>query len=219
MKYKHFPSVLKSALVISHGNADVERGFSENACIVTDQRAQLSEQTITSLRLVKDLVLFYGEPCLVPISKGLLLSTKCAYQTYQRRLEEERKEKEKKEIVKDTNPAVDETKRKRQEFVHEKEDIAQKEKNLEQEEKESLDKIKTTQSLLKKANEELQKALKKKDMECISVAQMMLSTATRKSEDVHKKLASIRKDQKKIEARKHKLINSCMEETSSKKKK
>ncbi|CAF4627421.1 unnamed protein product [Rotaria socialis] len=46
---------------LSHGNADVERGFSENAALITDDRSSLSDISINGLRGTKDAVKFYGQ--------------------------------------------------------------------------------------------------------------------------------------------------------------
>ncbi|CAM4981143.1 unnamed protein product, partial [Rotaria socialis] len=46
---------------LSHGNADVERGFSENAALITDDRSSLSDISINGLRATKDAVKFYGQ--------------------------------------------------------------------------------------------------------------------------------------------------------------
>ena len=45
MGEKRFPSVMKvvkTALVLGHGNAEVERGFSESGKSVTDERVRLT---------------------------------------------------------------------------------------------------------------------------------------------------------------------------------
>ncbi len=51
---------MKNVLIIAHGNADVERGFSINSNIITENRALLSEASINGLRLVYDGVKYFG---------------------------------------------------------------------------------------------------------------------------------------------------------------
>ncbi|CAF1656657.1 unnamed protein product [Rotaria magnacalcarata] len=70
---------------LSHGNADVERGFSENAALITDDRSSLSDISINGLRATKDAVKFYGQGKVheVPICKGLLDNVKEAHSRYQ----------------------------------------------------------------------------------------------------------------------------------------
>ncbi len=54
--------LIKNVLIISHGNADVERGFSTNGNILTEERTLLSEKSINGLRTTYDTVeyLVYG---------------------------------------------------------------------------------------------------------------------------------------------------------------
>lgn len=59
-KYSTMSKLIKNILIISHGNADVERGFSINGNIVTEQRTLLSEKSINGLRSTYDAVNFLG---------------------------------------------------------------------------------------------------------------------------------------------------------------
>jgi hypothetical protein len=59
-KFLILSKLVKSILSLSHGNADVERGFSENASLVTDDRSSLSSISINGLRTTKDAVKFHG---------------------------------------------------------------------------------------------------------------------------------------------------------------
>ena len=60
-KFVVLPKLIKSLLSLSHDNADVERGFSENAALITDDRSSLSEISINGLRATKDAVKFYRQ--------------------------------------------------------------------------------------------------------------------------------------------------------------
>ena len=60
LKYNIMAKLIKNVLIISHGNADVERGFSINQNIVTDNRTLLSEKSINVLRSTFDAVKAYG---------------------------------------------------------------------------------------------------------------------------------------------------------------
>ena len=53
-KFKYLPKLVKSYLALFHGNAELERGFSENAKILTSDRARLSPESVFGLRSVKD---------------------------------------------------------------------------------------------------------------------------------------------------------------------
>jgi len=57
-KYPFLQKLIKSALVLPHGNADVERSLSVN--VVTRERTHLSGESITGIRMIKDAVMFYN---------------------------------------------------------------------------------------------------------------------------------------------------------------
>ena len=57
----YYIKLIKSPLSLSHGNADVERGFSENAALITDDRSSISDISINRLRATKDAVKFYRQ--------------------------------------------------------------------------------------------------------------------------------------------------------------
>lgn len=59
-KYPTMAKLIRNTLIISHGNADVERGFSINSNIITENRSSLSESSVNGLRLVHDGVKFFG---------------------------------------------------------------------------------------------------------------------------------------------------------------
>lgn len=98
-----FPSLVKVArvgLLLSHGNSDVERGFSRNNLLVTKQRANLANESICGLRLVQDAVRVHGGILQVPITRQMMLSVRSAHAKYKddcerRRLADEARRKEK----------------------------------------------------------------------------------------------------------------------------
>ncbi len=59
-KYPTMSKLIKNILIISHGNADVERGFSINSNILTEERTLLSDKSINGLRSTYDAVDFLG---------------------------------------------------------------------------------------------------------------------------------------------------------------
>jgi len=58
-KYAHLTKLVRVLLVIPHGNADVERGLSVAKRSFTDDRANLSIESITAIRVVKDTAKFH----------------------------------------------------------------------------------------------------------------------------------------------------------------
>ncbi|CAF4246086.1 unnamed protein product, partial [Adineta steineri] len=59
-KYLTLYKLIKNILIISYGNADVERGFSINQNILTEDCTLLSEKSINGLRTTYDVVKFLG---------------------------------------------------------------------------------------------------------------------------------------------------------------
>jgi hypothetical protein len=62
-KYPTLAKLIKNILIISHGNSDVERGFSINQNIVPSNRSLLSESSINGLRTAYDAVKYAGDGC------------------------------------------------------------------------------------------------------------------------------------------------------------
>lgn len=72
-KYPELTRLIKSILVIPHGNADVERGFSQVSNYLTEARIQLSERSVSAIQTAKDgLKRFENEAHCVPITKELI---------------------------------------------------------------------------------------------------------------------------------------------------
>jgi len=95
-KFHSLEKLVKCALALSHGNADIERGFSENAFLVTDDRSLLSETSINGLRATRDAIKFFGNGKAheVLITKDLLKCVRSAHSRYRQDLEQKRKLRE-----------------------------------------------------------------------------------------------------------------------------
>lgn len=66
-------------LILSHGNAALERGFSVNSeCLIENQ----SEKSIVALRRVYDAIKPFGSAQQVPIDKAMMLSARMAHSNY-----------------------------------------------------------------------------------------------------------------------------------------
>ena len=78
IKYKCLPELVKSALILPHGNADVERSLSVNTSVVTDNRPHIGEATVCAIRTVKNAVEFFdpvsNQPKKVSFKRELLRS-------------------------------------------------------------------------------------------------------------------------------------------------
>lgn len=81
----------KKLLLLSHGQASVEQGFSVNKEISVENMAA---QTLISQRVIKDHLLNVGGVAKVFLTKELLVSARFARQRYQAYLDEEKRKKE-----------------------------------------------------------------------------------------------------------------------------
>ncbi|XP_056451965.1 uncharacterized protein LOC130387052 [Gadus chalcogrammus] len=87
--YPELWAFFKKLLILSHGQATVERGFSINKEVESDN---LEEDTVVTQRLVCDYIIQHGGVTKVPLSKPLLASVARARTRY--RLETKRKNRE-----------------------------------------------------------------------------------------------------------------------------
>lgn len=104
-KYGELMKVVKIVLVISHGQACVERGFSVNKEVET---INMSQKSLIAQRLICDYVSAKGGILKVPITKELLTSVGSARHKYERYLEEMRKQKHTEEETNKRKSLLDE---------------------------------------------------------------------------------------------------------------
>ncbi|CAF1374499.1 unnamed protein product [Didymodactylos carnosus] len=73
-KYPTMAKIIKNILIVAHGNSDVERGFSVNEHIVTENRTLLTASSINGLRATWDAINFAGSGSShkVPVNAELL---------------------------------------------------------------------------------------------------------------------------------------------------
>ena len=103
LKYPLIIKVVKAALSLAHGNAEVERGFSESAKNVTKDRVLLSEASVNAIQSTKDgLKSVNNQPHSVPITKKFIQfgrSAHCAscnlWQEEEKQVADEKKNKKK----------------------------------------------------------------------------------------------------------------------------
>ena len=111
MKYSKISKLANHCLLIlPHGNADPERGFSINKNILKVHGTTLKEDTIIALRFIKDELIKRNGTMNISISKDLIKSCKSARSSYQAFLEAQRLEKEleeKRQLEVSANKKVD----------------------------------------------------------------------------------------------------------------
>lgn len=98
---------VKSILSLSHGNADIERGFSRSALVMPEDRAQMLERTLNAILNVKEGI--KGKP--ISIDTKLLKLGMSASSSYTSYLELCKANAEKEEIERESK-IVSEQKRK-----------------------------------------------------------------------------------------------------------
>ena len=83
---------MKIALTFSHGNADVERSFSENNLILTSQRTKMSDATLNGYKATSSYMKTYeSKPGKLPITTRILKAVSGARSRYMTRIAEERR--------------------------------------------------------------------------------------------------------------------------------
>ena len=85
-QYSDLFSIVKQLLIISHGQAQVERGFSTNKQLLIEN---MKEHSFISQRLVCDFISSQGGALNVEIDKKLLQSVRCSSQRYKHHLEQQ----------------------------------------------------------------------------------------------------------------------------------
>ena len=96
-KYDQLFSLAKAVLSISHGNVVPERGFSINKYMLPAHRNAIQEDTLVSLRLIKDQLCLDGGLSNFKVATELLKSIKTSSARYQKYLQVKRELKEKEE--------------------------------------------------------------------------------------------------------------------------
>lgn len=82
-------SFLKKVLILSHGNADLERGFSVNReCLIENQM----EQSLVAQRQIYDAINVAGGVQNIPITKSLIHAARNAHARYQESMEQKKKQ-------------------------------------------------------------------------------------------------------------------------------
>ena len=88
-------SILKLVLVLSHGQASIERGFNLNETIL---KVNMNEKSVIAREIIIDHMQTNNlNPASITITKKLIISVKAARQRYQDALEEEKKNEKEKE--------------------------------------------------------------------------------------------------------------------------
>lgn len=179
-KYPNLRVVVQALLCLSHGNAEVERGFSLSARVLTKDRNPLHERTLNSILIVSDAIKHDYENCVnnIEITPELHKLAQTARQHYEEYLttKKQQEEHDKQEVLE---------KRKKQETLEkemkakeiEKENVKRLERSLVDVQKKEHTKNKAATELLHEANEKLKKALKNNNIVEANIAQGLIQAA------------------------------------------
>ena len=91
MKYNTIAKLSLCVLLLPHGNADPERGFSLNKNVLAVHGFSIKEETLEAIRMVKDFIIRNNGVMNIEISKDLIEHCKVSYTRYQCCLNEQRK--------------------------------------------------------------------------------------------------------------------------------
>lgn len=103
--YRSLWKIFKILLLLSHGQASVERGFSQNKEIMVDN---MSEHCLKSQRIIVDNIKHVGGIQNIQMDKPMLIAVSGARQRYYAYLDEKKKDKEREEKSKKRKSVLEE---------------------------------------------------------------------------------------------------------------
>lgn len=178
LKYPLLAEVVKAALSLSHGNADVERSFSKSKRVLTEDKAQMSERTLDAKLTVIDALKSYNNrAALVTITGDFITRAYGAHNSYMNYLEAEKNKK----IKEDAMAAETLEQLHLQEISRQA--VSSSVKKIKEEKiasdvrKEKLGQQKSANEFLAEANMRLKMAIDQSDINAIPIAQGLLEGA------------------------------------------
>lgn len=181
-EYPNFTKFVKSVLSSSHGQSDVERGFSASSMVLTEDRTKISEATLNARMNSKDtLKLFDNVPTRVPINDQLIGMVQSARKQYELHLEAEKEkrlqEKKEQEAKAKERTLLSEQGKRRLEV-----DAA--DRKIEEVKRQMIDKKSAVAAVTKSAEEMLQKGIDSNNIQMIKVANSMFTKAKEQRTDL-----------------------------------
>jgi hypothetical protein len=192
-KYPTLAKIVKNVLILSHGNSDVERGFSINEHIVTEYRTLLSLSSINGLRSTWDAIKFLGSGSshTVPINIDMIRAVQKSKSIYDQEqlsmkgiADRARKESEMHDNI------HEETKK----LIDQEHHLLSKQKKLQDEQMKA-------QLLLGEGRQRLDKALKKVDMIDAQAANALIGAGDEQIRCISEELIKVTEDLLKIQSK------------------
>ena len=147
--------VVKATIVLGHGNAEVERGFSESGKSVTQERVRLTEASVDGIRATNDGLKPFSSPASVPVTKEFLQISRAAYSSHQLRLEKEKDERRKRQGALDEQKEEELRVKATQEKLSKEKDLVSKDKELKKMVNDKEEEMKVGNIILKDASMQL----------------------------------------------------------------
>ncbi|CAF4586322.1 unnamed protein product [Rotaria sp. Silwood1] len=190
-KFPILGKLIKNILIIPHGNADIERGFSINENIVTSNRSNLSNTSINALRSTYDGVKFLGDGSShkVYVNKDMIKMVQSSHLLYKQDLNSrkaavEQLEKENEEMLQ-----VDEACK---EILKEEGELLSNQKDLQQQ-------LLQASQIITEATARLQIAIKNKDNLDMDRASILIDGGNMRNKSINEQLVKVTEDLIKIQ--------------------
>lgn len=184
LKYQSLYAFVGSCLILSHGNAIPERGFSVNNRLVTQEKTSFSEVGIKAIRLCKDFLIKEKDLSNL-INRDMIEFMKRAYHEYSSYLDQLKEEKakaaSKRKLEEEENENDLKIKKQNANYEAEIERLKKEENVYTADEAAAI-------RLLNEATEKLDKALKNNNFSEVKLSYMMLDTANKSIKDLNTKL-------------------------------
>ena len=217
-RYPALQKVVMASLVIAHGNADVERGLSDNKRVVSKERTKMSLDNIIGIRATQDAVRFYDpnneNAAKLPITRRLLVAVRNSHAAYKARLEIKKQELEKKKRAKEAGDATHKEEQRQQ--TAEKVALQEPDEELVKKQHEAQKILKTGEALLADGNAKLSAALLAKDFQMASIAQAVIEAGQKKCKTAREQLEAIESKKKSVNRKRKQLVASASEPRNKK---
>lgn len=207
--YANMEIFVKSLLSVSHGQADVERGFSTSSLVLTEERNAMSERTLNSrlntIDAIKDVD---KDVTKIQIDRELITLAHNAHAKYQDYLKEEKEKKKEEEREK-----IEKEKR-REEIMQS--GVERSKRRLELDEltaqiqnvnKKIKDKEACVTDVMETAEKMLAKGIENANMETVKTAKSMLEEAKKQRSEIENEKKELERLNKKKQQESGKITN------------
>lgn len=189
LKFKNLFLLASCVLVLPHGNAEPERGFSINKHLLDIHGSATKEDTLIALRMVKDWIVRVGGVENIVVTKELM---KFCYKAREKYMEHLRLEKEKKELKAKKEKEAATALEVASTDVKLKEELRQHKNDLETLKAD----INNAESVLKEGNKELSVLLKVKNVDRtkMKICQTKMDMAIKRKDELEEEVKTLERE-------------------------